>query len=213
MIEIATTDLKSEEREAFVAATDTGLWDLLLASVVVLFAVAPLLSETLGDFWSSAVFIPFWIAIYLSARVVKDKLITPRVGNVRWGALRRSRLKRLGIAMVLVNVVAFGAGILAHYKAEQGDYATWSFPVSFSLIVLVILSLAAYAVSIPRFFFYGLLLAICPLAGELLFREGLASHHGFPVVFGFASLLIACIGFTKLTRIIMNGPPASVTNR
>jgi hypothetical protein len=208
MTDLIASELKLEEREAFVAATDTGLWDVLLASVTLPFAVAPLLSARLGDYWSSAVFVPFWIAIYFLVRYVREKFVAPRVGHAQWGAFRRSRLKRLMIAMLAVNIVAFGIGWLAYVNAEQGANEIWAFPITFSLIVLVLLSLAAYAVSIPRFFFYGLLLALCPLLGEVLFRQGIASHHGFPIVFGAASILIAAIGVTKLVRLITGTPRA-----
>lgn len=41
------TDLKVTERNAFRATADDGLWDLMIASVVAMFAIAPLLSGSL----------------------------------------------------------------------------------------------------------------------------------------------------------------------
>lgn len=210
MTDIAPSDLRSEERNAYRAATDTGLWDILISSVVALFAVAPLLSSKLGDFWSSAVFIPVWVVVYVGVRFVKDRFVTPRIGEVRWGPARKSRLKKLGVAMLVVNIVALGLGALAYLATEWGYSDLWVMPVPFGLVVLVLFSLLAYAVSIPRFFFYGLLLAVSPLIGELLFRQGLATHHGFPVVFGIVAVAIAFLGLIRLGRILKMRPESSV---
>ncbi len=210
MTEFTSPDLRAEERSAYRAATDTGLWDILISSVVALFAVAPLLSAKLGDFWSSAVFVPVWAVVYLGIRLAKDRFVTPRVGEVRWGSARRSRLKKLGVAMLVVNVLALGLGVLAFLATERGYADLWVMPIPFGLIVLVLFSLLAYAESIPRFFIYGLVLAVSPVIGELLFRQGLASHHGFPVVFGIVAIGIALIGLFRLGRILKMRPDSSV---
>ena len=206
MTDITSPDLRAEERSAYRAATDTGLWDILIASVATMFAVGPLLSTRLGDFWASAVFIPIWVVIIFGLRLVKERFIAPRIGEVRWGPARTARLKRFGVAMLVANVVALGLGALAYLATEWGYSGLWVFPISFGLIVLALFSLLAYAVSIPRFFFYGLLLAVSSLIGELLFRQGLVTHHGFPVIFGIAAVAIALLGLIRLGRILRSNP-------
>ncbi|MFC1935998.1 hypothetical protein ACFLX9_04540, partial [Chloroflexota bacterium] len=52
--------LKEAERRAFTKAFQDGLWDILIGCIVLLWAIAPFLSTRMGDFWSSAVFLPFW---------------------------------------------------------------------------------------------------------------------------------------------------------
>jgi hypothetical protein len=52
--------LKEAERKAFKASFDDGLWDIFLGCFFLIFAIGPYLSPTLGDFWSSMVFLPFW---------------------------------------------------------------------------------------------------------------------------------------------------------
>jgi hypothetical protein len=111
--------------------------------------------------------------------------------------------------MLVVNVLALGLGVLAYLATERGYSDLWVMPVPFGLTVLVLFSLLAYAVSIPRFFVYGLTLAVSPLIGEFLFRQGLASHHGFPVVFGIAAVAIALIGLIRLGRILRMRPDSS----
>jgi hypothetical protein len=52
--------LKEAEKKAFKTSFDDGLWDILIGSFFLEFAIAPLISASLGDFWSSVVFLPFW---------------------------------------------------------------------------------------------------------------------------------------------------------
>jgi hypothetical protein len=202
-----TDDLAATERRTFRAAVDTGLWDILIASVVAMFAIAPMLSGTLGDFWSSAIFLPVWGGVYLIVRFLGARVVTPRVGVVRFGAHRQARLRRSGLVLAAVNVAALLAGVFAASRADTAG--VWVFPMTFSLIVLVVFSLVAYATQIPRFFFYGAMLAVSPLIGEWLFRQGYALHHGFPVMFGLAATVIAVIGMTKFALLVRSHPPVT----
>ena len=200
-------DLSKRERDAFVSVMDSGLSDILLASFTTFFAVAPLLSDLLGDFWSSAVFIPFWIAVFLVVSAIRKNVVIPRVGQVRWSAPRQKKLKTTSWAMLAVNVVVFVIGLVALLNYRPNGSSQWVYPTALSLTMLVLLSIGAYALSLPRFYFYAILLAICPAVGEYLFQEGLASHHGFPIVFGIASVVIASIGLLKLAKVVKLDPP------
>lgn len=197
-------DLIATERRTFRAAVDTGIWDLLIAGVVAMFAIAPGLSVTMGDFWSAAVFVPVWAVLYLVLWLVRTRLVVPRVGVVRFGADRQARLQTSGLILAAVNVVALLVGIYAAATVEAGGGAV--FPFTFFTLVLVVFSLMAYATSIQRFFLYGLMLAVAPIAGEWLFREGYALHHGYPVVFGVATGVIASVGLMKLALVFHRYP-------
>jgi len=197
-------DLKEMERSTFRAAADSGLWDILLASVVAMFACAPLLSGQLGDFWSSAVFLPVWAAAYALIRVIQARVVRPRVGSVRFGPARRKRLAWLTAIMLVVNLVALVVGIVAAVRAPAGQL--WLFPLAFSGVVLVGFTVAAVVLQIPRLFLYGLLLAAAPVAGEALWQRGLATHHGFPVVFGLCAAVILVCGIARFIRFLPPRP-------
>jgi hypothetical protein len=80
--------LKQIEKKAFKSTHGDGLWDILLGCFVLMFAVAPLLSARLGDFWSSAVFLPFWGGVYLVIRFLRKNVVAPRVGTAKFGRAR-----------------------------------------------------------------------------------------------------------------------------
>ena len=201
-------DLKRIERSTYLSVADSGLWDLLLASVVAMFAIAPLLSVYLGDFWSSAVVIPVFAAVLVMIRVVQARVIRPRVGTVDFARPRRQRLVTLSVIMLVVNVIALVVGLVVSTRAPvvDGDIV----PVGMSLALLVCFSLGAYLLEIPRVFVYGLLLAVAPLVGEALFRRGYASHHGFPVVFGVCATVILVCGIVRFSRFL---PPPSTDDQ
>jgi len=202
-----TDELKRLERKTFRAASDTGLWDLLLASIFAMFAIAPFLSPRLGDFWSSAVFLPFFGLVYLIIRVVHTRVVLPRVGFVEYGKERRARLQRLTRIMLAGNVVALAVGIymLTRPNAGQGYLPV----VAFSLILLLGFSLGAFYLNVPRLFFYGALAAVAPAVGEALFRRGFASHHGFPITFGLVSMIIVVCGLMRFRQVVLGRTPGS----
>lgn len=105
--------LKEAERKVFASAFGDGLWDILIGCVILMFAVAPFLSRSLGDFWSSAVFVPFWALAYLIAWLVRKHIVRPRFGVVKFGSWRRARLTRFSVGMLVLNLVAFVLGIVS----------------------------------------------------------------------------------------------------
>ena len=203
-------DLQRIERSTFRSVADSGLWDIVLASLVAMFAIAPLLSGRLGDFWSAAVFLPFFAILLLGIRVVQARVIQPRIGIVEFSRQRLRRLTVLSVVMLVVNIVFFAVGIVAVARAPslQGPIV----PLTMSLMVLVGFSLAAFFLEIPRVFGYGLLLSLAPPIGEILFRRGYASHHGFPIVFGVCATVILVSGVVRFVRFLppplhVNGQP------
>ena len=200
-------DLVDVERQSFRAGVDTGLWDVLIALVFSMFAIAPLLSPRLGDFWSSAVFLPVWALAFLAFRFVQVRVVVPRLGTARYGQYRQRRLRRFVVGMLVVNVVALAVGTVAAVRMNLA--AGWIYPVVLGLVVLFGFSMAAYTLDIPRYFFYGILLVGAPLVGEVLWRRGYASHHGYPLMFGVAALVIAAAGLVRFQRHVLRiRPPA-----
>jgi len=203
-------DLKALEQRTFRTATDDGLWDVLIACVFASLAIAPLLSEDLGDFWSSALLAPIWLAAYLVIWVVRHHIVAPRVGTVRFGADRQQRLRRLGMVLLVVNVIAAGLGVAAFVGVQLNwlDVGNGSigYPLGLAMVVLIGFSGAAAVTGIYRYYLYGLMLAIAPLVGEWLWREGLVTHHGYPMVFGAAAMIIFLVGVVRFTGIVRSHP-------
>jgi len=191
--------LKEAERRAFTSTFQHGLWDIFLGCAVSMLAIAPFLSPSLGDFWASAVFLPVYAVLYGVLLWVRAKVVRPRLGTVRFAHARRKRLVGFNLVMLVLNLVAFVAGLVAWLSPVETG---WSIPIRFSLIVLIMLCTAAWFLDLPRLYVYGLLLALSPIAGEWLWRHAGVPHHGFPVTFGAAAAVIIATGVVLFVRVL-----------
>ena len=197
--------LKNAERRVFQSTFADGLWDVFLGCWFPLqLAIAPFLSTSMGDFWSSAVFLPFWGAVYLVIWLVRKNVVAPRVGEVEFGAARKTRLKKYTFAMLVVNVIALLLGIWV--ALGFGNSSLESPPIILGLILLIGFSSAAYFLDFPRLYVYGLLAALGTPIGEWLYQNGYVSHHGFPIVFGTLAGVMILTGLVTFVRFLQNNP-------
>jgi len=200
--------LKTAERKAFRTTLADGLWDIFIACFLLQFAIAPLFSATLGDFWSSAVFLPFWGLVYLAIWLVRKHVIQPRIGTVKFGTVRQNKLRRFTTIMLVINVLAFVLGLVVALVVDLQDRAQtgWLISLALGIQVLVGFSMAGYLLDTPRFYLYGLMLLAAPPIGEWLYQEHGFTHHGYPVVFGFCAAVIILTGLVQFLRLLKNNP-------
>jgi hypothetical protein len=196
--------LKEADRKVFRTAYNDGLWDIFLGCFILMFAIAPFLSPSLGDFWSSALFLPFWGLVFLVIRLIRKYVVTPRVGVVKYGQARRNKLMKFSVVMLIVNVIALILGFVAamNFGRVPGQMTT----IIFGLIFLIGFSIAAYFLDFSRLYIYGLLVGLSPLVGEWLYTYGNAAHHGFPITFGTTAGFMILVGLTVFVRLLRDNP-------
>lgn len=196
--------LKQAEKQVVTATYGDGLWDLFLGCFVLMFALAPLLSVSLGDFWSSAVFLPFWALVYAALRLVRRRVVAPRLGTVKFGRARKAKLRKFTIVMLATNLAALVLGIVA--AANIGKISGHTVTPFFGLVFLVGFSAAGYFLDFPRLYLYGLLMGLSPLVGEWLSVHHKASHHGFPITFGITAAVMILVGLVLFVRVLRDNP-------
>lgn len=195
--------IKEADRQVFRAYFDNGIVDIFLASFVLMWAIAPYLSTRLGDFWSSAIFLPVWGVLYLVLRWVHKTYIRPRTGTVKFGISRRKKQSAFTWIMLVLNVVFMILGIVAFFIPVGSGYTRM---LPFIVMLLVSFSLAGFFLDVPRFYLYGILWAGGFFVGEWLYQTYGFAHHGYPVVFGTLSAIIFLIGIYKLLTFIRDNP-------
>jgi len=196
-------NLKEADRKIFSTSFDDGLLDIFLASVVLMFALAPFLSKYLGDFWSSFIFLPFWGALYLILRWLRVHVVNPRIGTVKYGPIRKKKITAFTIVMLVLNTIFLLLGMVAF--AIPGD-SGWRFILPFGAMVLILFSLAGYFLDLTRLYVYGLMLALAAPVGEWLYQNFGASHHGYPVTYGLSALVIFLVGLAKFITLVRDNP-------
>ncbi len=187
--------LKDAERKAFRAFYNDGLWDIFLGCIFLMWAIAPYLSSRLGDFWSSAVFLPFWALVYL---------VIPRIGSVKFGRRRTAKLAKFTAVMLAINAAALILGLVAAWSF--GRVPGQMIGILFGMILLAGFSIAAYFLDFSRLYIYGLLVGLSPLVGEVLWTYGYAAHHGFPITFGTAAGIMILVGLALFVRLLHDNP-------
>jgi uncharacterized membrane protein YhdT len=196
--------LKEAERKAFRTTLNDGLVDIFLGCFLLMFVIGLYLSDSLGDFWSSAVFLPFLALVYLAIWLVRRYVVTPRVGMVKFGQARKAKLAKFTVVMLVINVVAFILGSVA--ALTFGSVPGQMISILFGLILLMGFSIAAYFLDFSRLYIYGLLAGLSPLIGEWLWTHGYATHHGFPITFGTSSGIMILVGLAVFIRLLHNNP-------
>ena len=202
--------LKKLEKKIYQSSIQDGTIEIIVGSVLMMFSIAPLLSDYLGDFWSSAVFIPFWAGMYLLIRVVRKKIIEPRVGIMKLGPYRKSRLKKMNLLMLIFNLAALILGFVSFLSFSL--LPSWTILFRFSIILLIGFSLAAYMLEYPRLYLYGIICSLATLIGEFLYTRYQVPHHGLPLTFGVISGALISIGVITVWRIYKNNPATAQEN-
>ena len=200
--------LKSAERKAFQITFADGLWDVLIGCILLEFAISPFFSDSLGDFWSSVIFLPFWGLVYLAIWLTRKYVVAPRIGKVVFGRPRLKRLRSFGFVMMVTNAVVFLLGLGAALVFPNISGGTLL--AILGLFLLGGFSAAAYLLDYPRLYVYGLLLLITPPVGEWLYVHYGVPHHGFPISFGITAGLMILVGLITFFRLLKNTPKVEI---
>lgn len=198
-------NLKDLERRAFRSTFQDGLWDIFIGFLFTQFAVAPFLSKFgLGDFWTSAAFFPVYIIVLACVMVLKKYVVAPRLGMVQFSKKRKAKFKKL---ILMTNIILMTGIIAGVFFVDLSNLnIKWLFPATFSLILLIGFSVAAYLLDLSRLYIYGAINALAVLVGELLYQFAGASHHGFPIAFGVTSSIMIIIGIVLLINFLRKYP-------
>ena len=200
--------LRETERKIFTTAFQDGLVDIAIGGFLLEFVIGLYLAPYLGDFWGAiAAFVPFWAILLPTLWLIRRNVVTPRVGSVKFGAWRISRIKRFNVVVLLVLIFASVLGLLS--AVEFDAVPGWVLSARFSLILLLAFSITAYFLDLTRLYIYGILIALAPLAGELLYQYLRVPHHGFPVTFGLGGVVITLAGVIQFVRFLQDHPQHS----
>jgi hypothetical protein len=205
-LEIEMSDnntLKAVDRKIFKSYFEDGLLDMFLAAFFLTFVVVLFLSEPLGDFWGAAMFLPFLGVVYLVLLYIRRRVVTPRIGSVKWGEMRKKKLRTWTTILLVINVIFLFLGVVSFFRPIASGYTV---SIGFSVTVLILFTAAGYMLDFGFLYVYGILIALAIPVGEWLYQNAGFSHHGFPVVFGTFSGIMFVRGLYKIITLVKETP-------
>ena len=195
--------LKAVDRKIFKSYFEDGLLDIFLAAFFLMFIVGLFLSRPLGDFWVSVIFLPFFGVVYLVLRNIRRRVVTPRIGSVKWGEMRKKKLRTWTTIMFLINVIFLFLGVVSFFRPNASGYTV---SIGFSVTMLVLFTAAGYMLDFSFLYVYGILIALALPGGEWLYQNAGFSHHGWPVTFGTLSGIMLARGLYKFITLVKETP-------
>ena len=196
--------LKDAERKIFRTTYNDGLWDIFLACFFFTFIIELYISPYWGDFWSSTLMLPVMAISYLIIWLIRKYVVIPRTGVVKFGIIRKAKLRKFTVIMLIVNILAFILGLVS--VLSFGSFPGQIYSYFFGATLLIFFSFGAFFLDISRLYFYGLLAGLSPLIGEWLWSQGYAAHHGFPLTFGTLAGIMTIVGLVIFFRFLRNNP-------
>ena len=201
-------NLKEIERKAFRSTFQDGLWDLFLGFLLLIFAASALLS---GLGISKSLHMAFLVAmqaVVLVGFIAGKKLITvPRMGLVKFGPKRKRKLTKVKVVLlisVLMGVVFFVVTLFSMHNRPEWLNPLLLIVAAWVVNCIVVFSLGAYFLDLPRLYAYGVLFAI-PVPVDILLRKLTDLDLTF-IAFGVSALVILVVGTVMFVHFLRDYP-------
>jgi hypothetical protein len=202
-------DLKTLERQAFSKFYEDGLFDIFLGLMMVTIAFGALIQNWVdSELASLAVMLATTVVLVSSFKVLRFRLLRPRLGDFKPRPERRRRITTTRLVLlgsVLLGVVAFAIVGVAGATGTPPITVEVLLPVVWFVNATVVLGLMAYLLDVPRFYLYGVLFG---LAGPVLIWPNVLWDVRVPppLAFGILAAPILAIGVWKLVHFLKTYP-------
>jgi hypothetical protein len=164
-------NLKKAEVSAYrLSTTQDGLYDTFFGLLIVLLSAAPWLDENgLRSPWNVVLVEVLAFLVLGGVLLTKKVIVTPRIGQVRFGVGRKKRLKRLAIWMGILFLLTVGMLIMTILAIRRGPMVNspiqWEYeldPVhtAAGIFIFGIFSLIGFMNDYPRLYLYGALFGL-----------------------------------------------------
>ena len=207
--------LKEAERKAFrLSTSQDGLYDIFIGMFIILFSFNPWLDENgLRTPWNFFLTEGLVLLILLGVLLAKKFVVAPRIGQVRFGAERKQRMRRLAIGMAiifLITVALFAMTVSAIYYREpifQGSIE-WALPLDpvhtmAGVFIFALFSLIGYMNDYVRLYLYGFLYGLGYVVSTML-QDITGNLFYWPMA--LVGLVVALTGLVLFVRFLREYP-------
>lgn len=193
-------DLSKIEKKSWQTFFDDGLLDILLGLLLLNFGVAPVIERVFGIYY----LYPYILGLFASEAIffVAKKLLTaPRIGRVKFS--KRRKQKKLKVSLVLTISVILGLAVYALFALEivavSAPFSWWV--ALFCINAIVVFSVMAYFLDVPRLYLYGLFFGFSIMLAEYL-KGLIEGPYNALIGFGVFGVVILGIGVAFLVRFL-----------
>ncbi|MCJ7622729.1 MAG: hypothetical protein MUO76_04435 [Anaerolineaceae bacterium] len=166
--------------------------------------------EEIGIGWTLAMLAAFAFLSYGAFHLAKKHITAPRMGLVKFGMVRKKKLKKLTI--VLSGSALLGVILFILILALKNTLPGWMLPITiFGVNCIIVFSLGAYFLDFPRLYGYGILYALA-FQLSILLNEWfeLNVNYSFPAVYGAFAGIMVVIGTVISIRFLRKYPRLSL---
>jgi hypothetical protein len=199
-------DLKQIERKAFRSTHQDGLLDIYLGGIVVALAIT--MYRPAGGYTPNNILIMLLLYTVIGGLFwVGKKFVTvPRMGQVRFGPMRKQKKKLMAIILVIIVIIqalfvgltavsranpGFGVRLFGNLNADQGSYLVAAIVAFFIGPPMLLI---AYFIDFLRGYYIAILMA---LAASLMF---LINNPMYPIVIGALIILPGLVLFFSFLK-------------
>jgi hypothetical protein len=197
--------LKDAEKQVFRLATfEDGIWEICLGLFFSLMSIYSLTRSILGPAVNAIFILGVFLILVGLVLLAKKNFTLPRMGVVRFGVGTKKVIRTAHIITWALVIATLATMILSAkqwlneptWKALPQWVSDFDVDLIFALVIIAIFSLAAYAIGLPRFYLYGVLLGVSNFIStvltvyeEVLFQWPVALAGGIITVIGIMNLM------------------------
>jgi|GEM_PF-1378760 hypothetical protein len=163
--------LQEIEKKAWNITHEDGIIDIVLGMLLIVFAVASVLRAQIGLWYIPIVVLCPGLFAMLFISYGKRNITTPRIGMAKFGLARtasQKRTVRLSMVTLIILIVLVTLTALSTFDVISVKISGYKVPLAIAAGVLVLLTVKARLLGIPRLEIYGIILGSCILSVEIL---------------------------------------------
>ena len=207
-------NLRELERKAWRSVFEDGLYDIFLGLLLLHMGFVYYLSRIETTFLGrTSLNLGIYLVLYLGLWVGKHYITLPRIGRVKFGKRRKSRLRTVTVITFLVVLLTFSltlAGIA--FKNQPDGSMGWSLlaPILLGTWFVLFFGLAGYFLEYHRLYLVGVLYAL-PEIVMTYSNELLGINPGY-LAWLLPAAVILIIGAIHLARFVRDHPVPQIPN-
>lgn len=190
-------DLKNIERKIYSSYFNDGIWDIYGGLIISGFGLFILTGQV--------IVLILCILLALILVLIRKPIVMARLGSVKFSVERIEKTTKhqaiawiAGFVVLIATVVFTGLFLTNNIPVSLDNWISNYFLVIFGGIFTVIICIAAYIISVKRYYIYALLVFMAFLLASILRSEDL---EGIPIT--IAGLLVLCSGIVMLVRLLI----------